>query len=179
MRFDTLSSAIALIVGSIGVGACLYLLFCVRFANVQQLDCVADDHEISIVSSLINNQSVSLQWQKNSSSCSNRLIVRDCLLNVTRVHGNSNAIQFNCFALDDEIDNNVYISTIDAELALANSAASSLSWILFIITSIVLCLPCCFVGGSLMCCLAFGFDIPILNRLARFRCDVPVESKQV
>jgi hypothetical protein len=181
LRFDTLSSAAALTIGSTGVFACLYLLFCVRFADIVSHQCVIGS-SLDVAHVLQANGSLalsplSLSWHSSTSSCSHPT-VHKCLLNATR-HGTDGATRFDCFALDDALDT-VFISVQDAELALRQSPVSTLSWLLFAAASLLLCLPCCFVGGSLMCCLAFGFDVPILARLVRFRCDVPTnEAKQV
>lgn len=182
LRFDTLSSAAALTIGSTGVFACLYLLFCVRFADIISPQCVVAAAGSDVVHLVQANGSLALtplalSWQSSTSSCS-RPSVHDCFINATR-HGIDGATRFTCFALDDALDT-VFISVQDAELALRQSPVSTLSWLLFVAATLVLCLPCCFVGGSLMCCLAFGFDVPLLARLVKFRCDVPTnEAKQV
>lgn len=180
LRFDTLSSAAALTIGSAGVFACLYLLFCVRFADIISAQCVVaagDAVHVLHPNGSLALTPVALSWQSGTSSCS-RSSVHDCFVNATR-HGIDGATRFNCFALDDALAT-VFISVQDAEFALRQSPVSTLSWLLFVAATLVLCLPCCFVGGSLMCCLAFGFDVPILARLVKFRCDVPTnEAKQV
>jgi hypothetical protein len=179
-RFDTFSSAVALTVGSAGVAVCLYLLFCVRFSDVAAHQCVIDDSAaVRLLLAHSNNETaVTLSWHNTTSSCSHLgATFRDCLLNATR-HHERNALRFSCFALDDDLYT-VFLSARDAEFALSHAPVSTLAWLLFAATALILCLPCCFVGGSLMCCLAFGFDVPILNRLMRFRCDVPTDAKQV
>jgi hypothetical protein len=79
----------------------------------------------------------------------------------------------------------VWLLTVDqAFLADEDDAAvaTAASPLMFCVFSMLLCLPCCFIGGSLMLCVALGVQVPdfLLARIARLRCDVtPSAAKQV
>jgi hypothetical protein len=63
-----------------------------------------------------------------------------------------------------------------------HAATAAASPLMFCLLSMLLCLPCCFIGGSLMLCVALGVQVPdfLLARIARLRCDVtPSAAKQV
>lgn len=147
VRFESLASAAALVVGSLGFTFCLYLLCVARLADIEPVAC--GDAARTLL-------------------CDAPPCVPPAGLNAL------------CFALSDD-PVHAWLSERAAADAARQTPATTAQWLAMCALALIMCLPCCFVGGILSLLVAFGFDVPLLAKLSALRCDVRTDAatKQV